>query len=79
MSLPVSVTARIRPSSITPATLLLEIISVRKTPGGPAPSETARALAASRTLLESDVAWLDAARDKLKRADGRLTEAARAL
>ena len=54
-------------------------VSVRKTPGGPAPAETARALAASRKLLESDVSWLDAARDKLKRADDRLTEAARAL
>ncbi len=54
-------------------------VGVRKTPGGPAPSETARALAASRTLLESDVAWLDGARDKIKRADDRLTEAARTI
>ena len=54
-------------------------VEVRKTPGGPAPSEMARALAESRTLLDADVTWLAAARGKLERADSQLTEAARAL
>ncbi len=54
-------------------------VEVRKTPGGPAPSEMARALARSRALVDADSKWLMEARDKLQRADARLTEAARAL
>jgi argininosuccinate lyase len=54
-------------------------VEIRKTPGGPAPSEMARTLAESRTLLDADVKWLAAAREKLGRADSELTEAARAL
>ena len=54
-------------------------VSVRKTPGGPAPSETARAIGASRTLLESDGSWVADVRGKLQRADGELTAAAKQL
>ena len=54
-------------------------VSVRTTPGGPAPPEIARALAASRTLLESDTRWIADARGKLERADEALTQAASAL
>jgi argininosuccinate lyase len=54
-------------------------VSVRTTPGGPAPPEIARALAASRTLLESDTRWIADARGKLETADEALTRAASAL
>ncbi len=54
-------------------------VEVRKTAGGPSPSEIARALTASRELIGSDRKWLTEARDKLQRADERLTEAAREL
>jgi argininosuccinate lyase len=54
-------------------------VSVRTTPGGPAPPESARAIAASRTLLESDTRWVADARGKLERADQELTEAAKGL
>ena len=54
-------------------------VTVRATPGGPAPAETARAIKASRLLLESDAAWLGAARGKLQVADERLKEAAASL
>jgi argininosuccinate lyase len=54
-------------------------VEVRKTPGGPAPSEIAKALSASRALLDGDRKWLSDVRSKLKCADERLTEAARAL
>ena len=54
-------------------------VSVRRTSGGPAPSEIARAIAASRTLLESDGNWVADVRGKLRRADDALTQAASAL
>jgi argininosuccinate lyase len=54
-------------------------VNVRTTPGGPAPAETARAIQASRVRLESDAAWLGAARGKLQVADERLKEAAASL
>ena len=54
-------------------------VSVRRTSGGPAPSEMARAIAASRTLLESDGNWVADVRGKLQRADEALTQAASAL
>ncbi len=54
-------------------------VEVRTTLGGPAPSEIARALAQSRTLLECDSKWLGETRSKLQRADSQLTEAAKAL
>ena len=54
-------------------------VEVRTTHGGPAPSETARALAASRARLEEDrAAWL-ARREAQAAAESRLQDAARAL
>jgi len=54
-------------------------VEVRKTPGGPAPSEIAKALAASRDSLRCDRKWLTETRGELQRADEKLTEAARGL
>src|SRR4051812_33571177 len=54
-------------------------VEVRKTPGGPAPSEIGRTLAQSRKLLDGDSKWLSDTRAKLERADQQLTEAAAAL
>jgi len=54
-------------------------VEVRTTPGGPAPAEMVKALAASRSLLAGDRTWLSETRDKLKCADERLTEAAKGL
>jgi argininosuccinate lyase len=54
-------------------------INVRTTPGGPAPSETARAIGASRAMLASDEAWRDGAHGRLARADERLKAASAAL
>jgi argininosuccinate lyase len=47
-------------------------VEVRTTPGGPAPAETARAVAASRRLLASDEDWLGFTRGRLAAADAAL-------
>jgi argininosuccinate lyase len=44
-------------------------VDVRKTHGGPAPAETARAVEASRQTLEGDLAWLAAKRQAIADAD----------
>ena len=49
-------------------------VLVRRTPGGPAPEETARAAEASRDQLDADQAWLKNATDALSAAEGRLAE-----
>ena len=54
-------------------------VAVRRTPGGPAPEQTARASAASLTQLEADRAWLKTATDALSAAERRLAERSRAL
>jgi argininosuccinate lyase len=54
-------------------------IEVRRTFGGPAPEETARALKASRELLERDQAWVTRVREALASADARLADRSRAL
>jgi argininosuccinate lyase len=54
-------------------------VNVRTTPGGPAPSETARAIAASRALLASDAAWQEEAHRKLATADEELKLASTSL
>jgi argininosuccinate lyase len=54
-------------------------VSVRTTPGGPAPSETARALAASRALVASDEAWRDGTRRRLAAAAAQLRAASAAI
>jgi argininosuccinate lyase len=51
-------------------------VDVRATHGGPAPPETARAIEASRVLLESDERWLSETSGKLQAAEERLKNAA---
>src|SRR5439155_5219827 len=54
-------------------------VEVRRTPGGPAPSETIRALGVSRELLDRDRAWLDAAQQKIEDAAAMRRRRAQAL
>jgi argininosuccinate lyase len=54
-------------------------VDVRKTPGGPAPSETARAIAASLTLLDADERWRAATVGRLREAEKALLAASAAL
>ncbi|HSC29132.1 MAG TPA: argininosuccinate lyase [Vicinamibacterales bacterium] len=54
-------------------------VGVRTTHGGPAPSETARAMAASRALQDVDAAWLAGATGRLRDAEAKLRAAAAAL
>jgi argininosuccinate lyase len=54
-------------------------VEVRKTVGGPAPSETARAIAQCRTLLAADRQWHEAASQRLRAAERNLKAAAGAL
>jgi argininosuccinate lyase len=54
-------------------------VEVRRTPGGPAPEETARATAASREALARDRAWLAGIADRLTAAEERLRARAQAL
>jgi argininosuccinate lyase len=63
------------------ATLLSprHFVDVRKTPGGPAPSETLRAVEASQALLRTDETWLRDMRDKLTRAERLLRSASAQL
>jgi len=73
-----------RPITYTSAELT-EILSprhfvqVRTTPGGPAPSETARAHDVSLTLLAADTRWLQTTVQRLADAESRLTETANEL
>ncbi len=54
-------------------------VLVRETPGGPAPAETARALAASQTELDADETWLRTTMAALTRARQTLATEASAL
>jgi len=54
-------------------------VDIRRTHGGPAPEETARALAASRRQLEGDDAWWANATGALTAAERRLAERSAAL
>jgi argininosuccinate lyase len=54
-------------------------VDVRRTSGGPAPEETARALAASKDALAADRAWLGATSDRLSEAHARLRRRTEAL
>jgi len=54
-------------------------VDVRQTRGGPAPSETSRAIDAARRSLDSDREWLSRIRDALSVADTQLHERSRAL
>jgi argininosuccinate lyase len=54
-------------------------VEVRTTPGGPAPGETARAIATSRLRLAEDDGWLKARIESLRSAELLLKEAVAAL
>jgi argininosuccinate lyase len=54
-------------------------VEIRRTPGGPSPEVTARALDESRRQLSEDLGWLDAARQRLASAEARLRARTRAL
>ena len=54
-------------------------VEVRKTYGGPSPSETARALGVSKELLGRDEKWVAEARVRLSRAETQLKDAANRL
>jgi argininosuccinate lyase len=54
-------------------------VEVRRTLGGPASSETSRAIEEGRHSLETDRRWLTAMRDALAAADARLRDRSRAL
>ena len=54
-------------------------VEVRKTFGGPSPSETRRALAVSEMALETDDEWLRDTRERLKTAEEKLRKASAAL
>ena len=54
-------------------------VEVRRTLGGPAPDETARALQASLELFDRDQAWVGRIRDGLATADTRLRDRSQAL
>jgi argininosuccinate lyase len=54
-------------------------VEVRKTPGGPAPSETARAIAASQPRLEEDELWLKSKIEGLRAAESQLAAAVEEL
>jgi argininosuccinate lyase len=54
-------------------------VDVRQTPGGPAPSETARALAQSRAAAASDRTWLADTAGRLAAAHARLRQRAQSL
>ena len=54
-------------------------VDVRRTLGGPAPAETARAIAASRETLAHDTAWLSNRREGIAEGRRRLGERSRAL
>jgi argininosuccinate lyase len=54
-------------------------VDVRKTHGGPAPAETARAIAESRQALERDAAWIARTEEALAAAEERLQQQVKAL
>jgi argininosuccinate lyase len=54
-------------------------VEVRKTHGGPSPSEVLRAITVSKDLLDADDRWLRETRDRLRGAAQRLTDAANQL
>jgi len=54
-------------------------VNVRRTWGGPAPEETARAAAVSRSRLEADEIWRRDTREALRSAENKLAESGAAL
>ncbi|HXD17689.1 MAG TPA: argininosuccinate lyase [Vicinamibacterales bacterium] len=70
---------RYTPEELATITSARHFVEVRRTPGGPAPEETARALAASRQRLEGDRAWSNAAGRKLDEAAAKRRQLAQEL
>ncbi|HKC58299.1 MAG TPA: hypothetical protein VKC35_19335, partial [Vicinamibacterales bacterium] len=70
---------RYTPEELATITSARHFVEVRRTPGGPAPEETARALAASRERLDRDRAWLNAAGKKLDEAAAKRRQLAQEL
>jgi argininosuccinate lyase len=54
-------------------------VAVRRSHGGPAPEETARAIDHSRQLLAADHTWLSLTRDRLAAAEARLKQQSEGL
>jgi argininosuccinate lyase len=54
-------------------------VEVRKTYGGPSPSETLRAIGVSKAALAADDVWLASARGRLRQAEGKLKAASASL
>lgn len=54
-------------------------VEIRRTPGGPAPVETARAVEASRAALAADRKWVAETRGRLSMAAARLSERSQKL
>jgi argininosuccinate lyase len=54
-------------------------VDIRRTPGGPAPAETTRAIALSHDVLGRDRAWLDKTHEALHDADARRRQRAQML
>ncbi|HEY3159990.1 MAG TPA: argininosuccinate lyase [Vicinamibacterales bacterium] len=67
------------PEELATITSARHFVEVRSAPGGPAPTETARALAASRERLDRDRVWLNAARQRLDEADAKRQQLAQEL
>jgi argininosuccinate lyase len=73
-----------RPLELDEATLARilsprHFVEVRKTSGGPAPSETGRAIAQSEALLDGDMAWFADTAGRLRASEERLKGAVAAL
>jgi argininosuccinate lyase len=73
-----------RPIELDDATLATilsprHFVEVRTTPGGPAPSETSKAIEESRRTLEADRAWLSGASSRLTGAEEMRKAAVKAL
>ena len=73
-----------RPIELDDATLATilsprHFVEVRTTPGGPAPSETSKAIEESRRTLEADRAWLSGVSSRLTGAEEMLKAAVKAL
>ena len=73
-----------RPIELDDATLATilsprHFVEVRTTPGGPAPSETSKAMQESRRTLEADRAWLSGVSSRLTGAEEMLKAAVKAL